>query len=328
MGISQKASNTVDILSDFLGGDTLLPTLNSKVSTLIQNWSRYLISEKGYSKHTLTAYGHDLASFLIFLTAHRGTTIDEGLLAALNIRDFRAFLANRKNTGLSSSSLNRVLSSIRNFYRYLARHHNIENDAIHALQGPKIPHKVPRPLSVEGAKTMLETIGGFTENDWISIRDSAVIALLYGCGLRINEALSLNAEDRPTGDTMRIIGKRNKERIVPILPLVKEAIDSYISACPYDLKPGTALFRGMKGRRLNARMIQLAMQKVRNAFGLPDNATPHALRHSFATHLLSNGGDLRTIQELLGHADLSSTQIYTEVDSARLMDVYDKAFRR
>lgn len=324
----QNPSEPTSILPEFLGGDILLPTLTIETSNIIQNWYRYLTSEKGYSEHTLTAYGHDLASFLAFLAAYKEAEIDENLLKVLNIRDFRAFLANKKNSGLSARSINRTLSSIRNFYRYLARHHNIDNDAIHTLQGPKVPHKVPRPLSVEGAKTMLETIGDFTENDWISLRDSAVISLLYGCGLRINEALSLNVEDRPSGDTMRITGKRNKERIVPILPVVREAINAYISACPYDLTPGTALFRGAKGGRLNARMIQLAMQKVRSAFGLADNATPHALRHSFATHLLSNGGDLRTIQELLGHADLSSTQIYTEVDSARLMDVYDKAFKR
>ncbi|WP_255938849.1 tyrosine-type recombinase/integrase [Kordiimonas sp. SCSIO 12610] len=175
---------------------------------------------------------------------------------------------------------------------------------------------------------MVETIGSFTEDNWISLRDTAVISLLYGCGLRINEALSMNAEDIPKDDTMRIIGKRGKERIIPILPVVRETINAYVKACPYTLEKGQALFRGVRGGRLNARMIQLAMQKVRTAFGLPDNATPHALRHSFATHLLSNGGDLRTIQELLGHADLSSTQIYTEVDSARLMDVYDKAFKR
>jgi integrase/recombinase XerC len=322
------SEKTKESFPEFIGEAQLLPSLREDTILLIQDWHRYLSSEKGYSNHTLTGYGHDLASFLTFLTSYRGDIITPELFTALQIRDFRSFLANRKNAGLSSRSLNRCLSSVRNFYRYLSRHKNIENNAIHALQGPKTPHKVPRPLSVEGAKTVIETVGELNENDWTSLRDTAVISLLYGCGLRINEALSLNAEERPSGDTMRIIGKRGKERIVPILPAVREAIDAYISACPYSLEAGSALFRGARGGRLNARMIQLAMQKVRAAFGLPDNATPHALRHSFATHLLSNGGDLRTIQELLGHADLSSTQVYTEVDSARLMDVYDKAFKR
>ena len=315
-------------LPEFLGGTQFLPNLNEDTLALIQGWHRYLKSEKGYSSHTLTGYGHDIATFLTFLASYRDEVITPQLFGKLHIRDFRSFLANRKNAGLSSRSLNRCLSSVRNFYRYLSRHKNIENDAIYALQGPKTPHKVPRPLSIEGAKTVMETVGELSENDWVSLRDTAVISLLYGCGLRINEALSLNTEERPMGDTMRIIGKRGKERIVPILPAVRNAVDTYISACPYDLEANTALFRGARGSRLNARMIQLAMQKVRAAFSLPDNATPHALRHSFATHLLSNGGDLRTIQELLGHADLSSTQVYTEVDGARLMDVYDKAFKR
>ena len=173
----------------------------------------------------------------------------------------------------------------------------------------------------------MEGIGEQSEG-WVSKRDTAVILLLYGCGLRINEALSMNAEDIPKGEVLRIIGKRNKERIVPILPLVRDAITDYVNACPFDLEKDSALFRGVRGGRLNARNIQLAMQKTRAVLGLPENATPHALRHSFATHLLSKGGDLRTIQELLGHADLASTQVYTEVDSARLMDVYDRAFKR
>lgn len=294
----------------------------------ITRWRRYLTSERRVSAHTLAAYSRDFGDFIAFLVSYRGEQISLRILEALEVRDFRAFLAARRSEGASARSAARALSSIRNFYRFLARTLGITNDAINAVQGPKLPHRVPRPLTEEGARTVMETIGDFADEGWIAARDAAVVALLYGCGLRIAEALSLNGGDIPAGDTMRVIGKRNKERIVPVLPAVRAAIDEYRKQCPFAITADGPLFFGKRGKRLNPRTIQAAMQKVRLALGLPESATPHALRHSFATHLLSRGGDLRTIQELLGHADLKATQVYTEVDSARLKDVYDKAFRR
>jgi len=291
-------------------------------------WYRYLTSEKQLSPHTISAYTHDIGNFFSFLQNHFGETITLRRLRTLEVRDFRAYLAHRRRKDISARTAARTLSSIKNFYRYLARTEGVENDAIKAVQGPKLPHRVPRPLTEESALTVLETTGDFALEDWVGARDTAIITMLYGCGLRIGEALGLNFTDRPNGDTMRIIGKRQKERIVPVMPVVHSALDAYLGKCPYVFETDTPLFLGVRGKRLNARAIQATMQKVRAVLSLPDDATPHALRHSFATHLLSRGGDLRTIQELLGHADLKATQIYTEVDSARLKDVYDKAFRR
>lgn len=315
------------------GGSTAPPVdplerLDHKAAALVERWRAYLTHEKRLSSHTLSAYSRDFGDFVIFLSNHQGGAVSPDIFASLHVRDFRAFLARKRSEGASAPSAARCLSAIRNFYRYLARNEGIENDAVNAIQGPKLPHRVPRPLTEEDAKQVLARVGDFEDDEWVSLRDTAVIGLLYGCGLRISEALSLNASDIPNSDTMRVLGKRNKERVVPVLPAVRDAITAYVHACPFNLAADEALFRGKRGGRLSPRMIQTAMQRARASLGLPDSATPHALRHSFATHLLSRGGDLRTIQELLGHADLKATQIYTEVDSARLKDVYDKAFRR
>lgn len=305
-----------------------LERLDHKAAALVDRWRAYLTHEKRLSSHTLSAYGRDFGDFVVFLSDHHGGAVSPNIFSSLHVRDFRAFLARKRADGASARSTARTLSAIRNFYRYLARNEGIENDAVNAVQGPKLPHRVPRPLTEDDAREVLARVGDFEEEEWVSLRDTAVIGLLYGCGLRISEALSFNAGDIPRGDTMRVTGKRNKERVVPVLPAVRDAITAYVRACPFDLQAGEPLFRGKRGGRLSPRMIQTAMQRARASLGLPDSATPHALRHSFATHLLSRGGDLRTIQELLGHADLKATQIYTEVDSARLKDVYDKAFRR
>lgn len=307
---------------------TSLPNLDAGTAIIITRWRRYLETERRVSVHTLAAYGRDIGTFFAFISEYKGCAITPESLAKMQVRDFRAFLAQRRGQGLSAASTARTLSSVRNLYRYLARAEAIENDAIDAIQAPKVPHRIPRPLSEEAARSTLETLADFADEDWVAARDIAVVSLLYGCGLRISEALSLNGGDIPRTDTMRITGKRGKERVVPVLPVIRRAIDDYVGKCPYVLAPDSPLFVGKRGGRLSPRIIQTAMQKVRAALALPDTATPHAMRHSFATHLLSRGGDLRTIQELLGHSDLKATQVYTEVDSARLRDVYDQAFKR
>lgn len=295
---------------------------------MISRWQRYLTSERRVSPHTIESYGRDVGIFLQFLAGHTGEDITARALKDLSVRDFRAFLAERRSSGLGAASVARALSAVRNFFRYLARSEALENEAIRAVQSPKKPHRVPRPLTEEAARAVLDMVPEMTDGDWTGARDLAVISLLYGCGLRIAEALALNGADIPRGDTMRVVGKRQKERVVPVLPAVRDAIADYVQKCPYVLEGDAPLFVGKRGGRLNARAIQGAMQKIRIALALPESATPHALRHSFATHLLSRGGDLRTIQELLGHSDLKATQVYTEVDSARLKDVYDQAFKR
>ncbi len=317
-------SNTPSSFDELVG----LPLVGQSTVLALIRWRRYLETERRVSDHTLEAYGRDVGSFIAFLGDYRGELVETGLLAQLEVRDFRAFLAARRSDGLSSQSAARLLSSVRNFYRYLARVEGIENDAINAVQSPKIPHRVPRPLTEESARSVVEVLPDLANDDWVTARDVAIISLLYGCGLRVGEALGMNRCDAPKGDSMRIVGKREKERIVPVLPVVRSAIDDYITACPYTLLNDGPLFVGVRGGRLNSRIVRATMQQVRAALGLPDSATPHALRHSFATHLLSRGGDLRTIQELLGHTDLKATQVYTEVDSARLKEVYDQAFKR
>lgn len=319
-------AQTEPALSAF--NDASLVNINADTAGIIQRWRRYLESERRVSKHTLESYGRDLGTFLNFISQYKGEQLTPAILSCLAVRDFRAFLAKRRTDDLSPASIARTLSSIRNFYRYLARAEGIENDAIDAVQAPKVPHRIPRPLSEEAARSAMEIMPDLATDDWTGARDVAVISLLYGCGLRISEALSLNGKDIPHSDTMRIKGKGGKERVVPVLPVVRDAIASYAAICPFNITNDTPLFVGKRGGRLNARIVQSAMQSVRTALALPATATPHALRHSFATHLLSRGGDLRTIQELLGHSDLKATQIYTEVDSARIRDVYDQAFKR
>jgi len=293
-------------------------------------WLAHLREEKRVSVHTLEAYTRDLSQFGIFLTNYLGQTPDLRDLKNLKTMDFRAFLAERRNRGAQSRSLARQLSAIRSFFKFLERNGILANPALGAMRAPKKPHSIPKPLDVKAAQAVTSDTG-LTQTPWITARDAAVLTLLYACGLRISEALNLNRKDaviNPTDQTLRITGKGGKTRLVPVLPVVRDAIKNYLRQCPFDLPNDGPLFLGVKGKRLNARNIQLLMQKMRGAFGLPDTATPHALRHSFATHLLSGGADLRSIQELLGHASLSTTQIYTEVDGAHLLKQYAKAHPR
>ena len=297
----------------------------------IFDWRSWIANERRASKHTLDAYSRDLAAFLDFLTDHLGGPPDLAALGALTAADFRSYLAHRMKQGLSHASSARAISTLRNFFRFLDRNGLAHNAAIAVMRTPKQPAPVPRPLSEDEALDVIVAAGddaGINRAPWICLRDTALFTLLYGCGLRIDEALKLNRRDSPTGDTMMVDGKGGKQRVVPVLPLVIESIAAYIEACPYNIPPDGPLFLGARGRRLNPGVVQREMRRLRVSLGLPDTATPHALRHSFATHLLGAGGDLRTIQELLGHASLSTTQRYTAVDSARLVKIYRDAHPR
>ncbi len=245
-----------------------------------------------------------------------------GDLENLTTTDFRGYLAKRHNDGLSRSSTARAVSTLRNFFKFLDRHELAHNAAIKAVKTPKLPRSIPKPLSEVEAREALLSIGDLHDTPWIAARDIAILTLLYGCGLRISEALNLNVEDVPDGDAMVITGKGKKQRVVPVLPIVLDAIQYYLDLYPQRLKKNGPLFVGVQGKRVNSGVIQRQVRKLRAYLGLPASATPHALRHSFATHLLAGGGDLRTIQELLGHESLSTTQRYTEVDQARLIKVY------
>jgi len=305
--------------------ENLIPVPSPELAPLLGGWLDYLQWEKRVSPHTFSAYKRDVIGFLVFLAEHQGRPPTKADLQDLRPADFRSFLAKRRREGLTPASAARTLSAVRAFFKYLRRHDIVNNEAIGAVRSPKLPHRLPRPLDEQAAKRALTNVAGFAAKDWIGDRDIAVLTLLYGCGLRISEALNLNRQDLPDGHMLRVLGKRNKERMVPLLPVVRAAIEVYLTSCPTDLPLNGPLFIGAQGKRLNARMIQLAMEKLRKSLGLPPSATPHALRHSFATHLLTAGVDLRSIQKLLGHASLATTQHYTDVDTAYLMDVYNNA---
>ncbi len=306
----------------------LLLDSNKAVQGLVVGFLTFLTSERRYSAHTVAAYERDLRFFFQFLNSYLGESPTKHDLEKLKVRDFRAFLAERRRAGVSARSVARALSSLRSFFRYLDLSEGVKNTHLHNVSAPKLDKSLPRPLSPNDSLDVMDNISAFETQDWVVARDVAVVTLLYGCGLRISEALSLNQSQAPKGDSMRIRGKRNKERLVPLLPQVIRAITRYQDLCPFPLKKDDPLFVGVQGKRLNPRIIQKAMEKVRKSLGLPESATPHALRHSFATHLLAAGGDLRTIQELLGHASLKSTQHYTDVDSEGLLSIYDKAHPR
>jgi len=296
------------------------------LSTIVTDWKEWLRLEKKVSPNTFEAYERDLSEFLSFLSGHLGKSPTLRDLETLKASNFRAFLAYRRGDGISPTSLARNLSSVRSFFKKLEKDQRLHNPYIKTIRSPKKPQRLPRPLAEIDAKELLkksrEPSG---QADWINKRDMAIFTLLYGCGLRIGEALSLQFHQRPEGDSMTILGKGSKERLVPILPIVRHAINDYIQSCPLPFSDESPLFYGKQGKRLGARQVQLRLQDLRRQMGLPETATPHALRHSFATHLLASGGDLRTIQELLGHASLSSTQRYTDLDTEKLLAVYQKS---
>ena len=293
-----------------------------------EDWRTWLATEKRTSIHTVESYGHDVVSFLRFITGHLGFPPGLDDLAALESRDFRAWLAERSNRGLARTSTARALSTLRSFFRYLDQNGLAHNAAVKAVRTPKVPKSVPKALEEADALDAVKEMGDLHDEPWIAKRDVAVLMLLYGCGLRLGEALGLDLHQVPDGDSMTVTGKGGKQRVVPVLPVVRDAIEDYLAACPWRLDPEGPLFIGARGKRLNPGVVQRQVRQLRAVLGLPETATPHALRHSFATHLLAGGGDLRTIQELLGHASLSTTQRYTDVDSARLQAVYRHAHPR
>jgi len=289
---------------------------------LVDDWMRALVG-RGMSAATREAYARDVWRFIRALGDPE--TITSSDLGALTQPQMRKWMADLRRAGLSKASVARALSAVKNFYHYSSEAHGVRADVVRAARGPRAPKPLPRPLNEADAAAVLTMTGMDSAHEWVGVRDTAVLTLLYGCGLRRAEALSLRGGDAPLGETLRIIGKGSKERIVPVLPVARSAVDAYVAACPHTLTQDGPLFVGVRGGALNPRTVSGAMQTIRAAMGLPDSATPHALRHSFATHLLSAGGDLRAIQTLLGHASLSSTERYTAVDESRLLEVYEQA---
>ncbi|MFV0360512.1 tyrosine recombinase XerC [Tropicimonas sp.] len=299
--------------------------ISAGLGDALARWLDHLRAIEGVADNTLTAYRRDVSGFLGFLTRHLGESLGLAPLARVSVTDMRAWMADERGRGVSARTLARELSAVKNFAGWLAERDGYDITAILAARGPKYRRRLPRPLAEDAAREILESVALQSEEDWIAARDVAVVTLLYGCGLRISEALGLTGDQLPLGDMLRIRGKGGKERLVPVLPVARRAVARYAALCPWELGPGTPVFRGARGGALNPRLIARAMERARMQLGLPASATPHAMRHSFATHLLAAGGDLRTIQELLGHASLSTTQAYTAVDTRRLMEVYDMA---
>ncbi len=308
-------------------------TASPDVAAEIARWLGYLGAERRMSAKTLEAYKRDVGQFLSFLAGHLDGAPSLEALAKLTPADVRAFMAARRSGGAGNRTLMRGLAGTRSFARFLERNGKGKVGALAAVRTPKLARSLPKPLAIMDAKRMadVELRAGEARDPWIIARDAAVLGLLYGSGLRIAEALGLQRKDAPaaeTGDAITVIGKGSKTRMVPVLPQVARLIADYVALCPLELNAEGPLFVGARGGQLSPRIVQLAMARLRGALGLPDSATPHALRHSFATHLLARGGDLRAIQELLGHASLSTTQIYTAVDSERLLEVYVSAHPR
>ncbi len=294
----------------------------------LQTWLEQQRALKGAADNTVTAYRGDVTEFLAFMSVHHGGTEGLGALSKITVSDMRAWMARTRSADVGSRSLARKLSAVKAFYRWLAEREGFEPTAVLSTRSPKFTKKLPRPLAIDAARELIDCVETQARDPWVAARDVAVLTLLWGCGLRISEALGLIGADAPLPDVLRIVGKGGKERVVPVLPAARDAVETYLRACPHAAEPKSALFRGVRGGALSAGAIQKVMANARMQLGLPASATPHAMRHSFATHLLDAGGDLRAIQELLGHASLSTTQAYTAVDTLRLMEVYNRAHPR
>jgi integrase/recombinase XerC len=294
---------------------------------LAARWASYLEHDRRRSAHTVRAYAATAHRLIDFLGRYRGEAIDAAVLTSVAAVDLRAFLGDRRASGLGAASAARELSGVRAFLRYAAEQQGVPAQ-LPRTRAPKRPRTLPRPAAPDEAMSVAETAAEAASEPWIGARDLAILLLLYGAGLRVAEAMSLTANLLPMGSTVRVNGKRGKMRVVPVIAAVREAIEDYVHQCPYPLRGDVPLFVGARGGPLNPDLVRRAVAAARRRLGLPDTLTPHALRHSFATHLLARGADLRSLQELLGHASLSSTQIYTAVDAARLLDVYRHAHPR
>jgi integrase/recombinase XerC len=297
---------------------------------LLAQWIAHLRDERRFAANSVEAYERDVAAFLGFLQSHLGEEPDAAALGSLEPRDLRAYLAFRRQgeDALGDRSISRALAAIRSFYRYLERRHGVTNARLSLVRGPKLKRPLPRPVSEAAARDLIAAAAGAAAQDWIGARDAALVTLLYAAGLRISEALALDGGDRPLPEMLRVRGKGGKERLVPLLAAAREAVERYAELCPYALTDDAPLFRASRGGAMSARMAQALMETLRGRLGLPSSATPHALRHSFATHLLANGGDLRAIQDLLGHESLSTTQTYTSVEAQKILQSYRRAHPR
>jgi len=293
-----------------------------------QAWRENMTHVRRLSTKTVEAYTHDVGGFLQFLHQHRGEDIDLAALKDVVAGDVRGWLAIRRQDGLGPRGVARAVSALRTFYQFMEKQGWVENVSIRRVRPPKLPPSIPKPVSISAAHSLLEEAEMLGGEAWVAARNVAILTLLYGAGLRISEALGLNRSALPLGEAIIITGKGNKQRVVPILPEARDAIDAYVRLCPFGAVREDPVFFGARGKRLHPRIVQGLMQHLRRALGLPESATPHALRHAFATHLLAAGGDLRAIQELLGHASLSTTQRYTSVDETHLLSVYERAHPR
>ena len=298
--------------------------ISPALTSALAKWLDHCCALGGASDNTIKAYQSDVIGFLSFMTQHHGGVQGLGPLSKITVSDMRSWMASERARGVGARSLARSLSAVKTFYRWLSDREGFEATAVLSTRGPKFTKKLPRPLAINAATAMIETVELQARDGWVAARDVAVVTLLYGCGLRISEALGLTGADVPLPPVMRIKGKGGKERVVPVIDAARDAVDAYLKLSPHPVEPNSPLFRGTRGGALNPRLVQKVMEKSRLQLGLPATATPHAMRHSFATHLLTAGGDLRAIQELLGHASLSTTQAYTAVDTAHLMDVYNR----
>lgn len=294
----------------------------------LASWLDHCRALNGASVNTIKAYQTDVLGFLSFMTMHHGECQGLGPLSKISVGDMRSWMASERARGVGARSLARQLSAVKTFYRWLSEREGFEPTAVLSTRSPKFTKKLPRPLAEDAASAMIDTVEMQASEAWVAARDSAVVTLLYGCGLRISEALGLTGADVPLPTVLRITGKGGKERIVPVIDAARDAVASYLRLSPHPVEQNAPLFRGVRGGALNPRAVQKVMERARMQLGLPATATPHAMRHSFATHLLTAGGDLRAIQELLGHSSLSTTQAYTAVDTAHLMEVYNRAHPR
>ena len=299
--------------------------MNKHIEDAFTNWLGNLKEVRNLSDNTLISYKHDVKSFIEFISTHTGSEVSIKYLNDMKISDFRSFLSYLRNKDISSTSIARIISSLKSFFNYLLNINLIESTVIQSLRTPKQKKSLPRPISSELAIETIKHAQDMEKEKWIGLRNKSILMLLYGCGLRISEALNLNFEDINENDYLIIKGKGNKERMVPLMDYVKNDIENYIHECPKNFTKDDPLFVGKRLDRLSPRIIQYVLEKIRHNLSLPETATPHALRHSFATHLLNSGGDLRTIQELLGHSSLSTTQKYTKVETEKLYDAYSEA---